>query len=85
MGKGKGLEIITYICGAHDTTDLLHGVEIWTETTMHGKDLLVNARSNRQTVEAISEGFPEFNVVPPLAFIVKAIDSVDRSTFVVSS
>mmetsp|Transcript_45616 Transcript_45616/g.52536 ORF Transcript_45616/g.52536 Transcript_45616/m.52536 type:complete len:202 (+) Transcript_45616:1014-1619(+) len=50
---------------------------------MHTEDLFVNNGSNGQAVEAIGESFPQFNTVSTFAFIIKAIDSVDRGTFMV--
>ena len=73
----------TYICGAHDTTDLLHGVQIWTQSAVHRKYFLVNDRGDGQAVKAVGEGLPQLDVVPPLAFIVETVYAVDRSTFVV--
>lgn len=52
---------------------------------MHGEDLFVDDCRNGQAVEAICECFPKLNVVSALALIVKAIDSVNRCTFVVTS
>ena len=52
---------------------------------MHRKDLLVNDGRNRKAVEAVRERLPQLNVVPALALVVKAVDAVDRGTFVVSS
>ena len=36
----------TYVSGAHDTSDLLHGVEVGAQATVHGEDLLVNDGGN---------------------------------------
>lgn len=52
---------------------------------MHGEDLLVNDGSNWQAIEAISERLPELDVIPPFAFIIEAIDTVNRSAFVVTA
>jgi len=52
---------------------------------VHRKDLLVNDGRNRKAVEAVRERLPQLNVVPALALVVKAVDAVDRGTFVVSS
>jgi hypothetical protein len=79
----KGRE--THIGRTHDAPDLLHRVQIGTETTMHGENLLVDNCRDGQAVEAISECLPELNVVPPLAFIIEAIDTVDGGTFVVTT
>lgn len=35
---------------------------------MHGENLLVDDSRNRQAVEAVRKSFPQFDVVPPLAF-----------------
>jgi hypothetical protein len=50
---------------------------------MHGEDLLVDDGSNWQTVEAIRECLPQLDVVSPLAFVIKPIDTVNRSTLMV--
>jgi hypothetical protein len=50
---------------------------------MYTKDFLVDNGTNWHTIEAVREGFPQSNVVPPLAFIVEPIDSVDTGTLVV--
>lgn len=80
-----GRKNCAYIGRAHYTTDLLHGVEIWTETAVHGKDLLVDDSSNWQAIEAISKGLPKLDIIPSLAFVVESIDTVDRSTFVITT
>ena len=51
----------------------------------HKAHLLVNESGHWQAVEAVSERLPQPDVVPPLAFIIKAIYTIDRCTFVVSS
>lgn len=75
----------THIGRTHDATDLFHRVQIGAETAMHGEDLLVDDCSDGQAVEAISECLPELNVVPPLALVIEAIDTVDGGTFVVTT
>lgn len=35
-------------------------------TSMAAEDLLINYGSDRQAVEAVSKGFPQFDVVAPL-------------------
>jgi hypothetical protein len=52
---------------------------------VHCENLLVNDCCNRQAVEAISERLPQLDVVPSLAFVVEAIDAVDRGAFVVAA
>ena len=53
--------------GSHDPSDLLHALEIRTETSVTTEDLLVHNGCDGQTVEAVSEGFPQFDVVASLA------------------
>ena len=52
---------------------------------MHGEDLLIDDGGNRQTVEAIGESLPQLDVMPPLALVVEAINTVDGGAFVVSA
>lgn len=52
---------------------------------MHGKDLFVNNGRNRQAVEAVGEGLPQLDVVPPLALVVEAVDAVDRRALVIAA
>lgn len=52
---------------------------------MDAKNLLVNDGGDRQTVKTVREGFPQFDVVSALAFVVKSVNSVDRRTFVVTT
>jgi hypothetical protein len=75
----------TYISWAHDAADLLHGVQIGTETTVHCEDLLIDDRCNGQAVEAVGEGLPKLDVVSSLALIVEPIDTVDGRAFVVAA
>ena len=35
---------------------------------MHGEDLLVDDRGNREAVEAVGEGFPQLDVVPTFTY-----------------
>lgn len=52
---------------------------------MHCEDLLVDDGRDWQAVEAIRKSLPKLNVVPSLAFIVEAVDTVDRRTLVIAS
>ena len=52
---------------------------------MHTYDLVINHRTTRQTVEGIAKLLPHFDRKPASALIVEAIDSIDSSTFMVSS
>lgn len=75
----------TYISRTHHTPDLLHGVEIRAQTTVHREDLLVNDCSDRQAVEAVRKCLPQLDVVAPLAFVVESVDAVDAGALVVSA
>lgn len=75
----------TYISWTHNATDLLHGVEIRAQTTVHGENLLVNDGSNGQAVEAVGEGLPQLDIVSSLALVIEAIDTVDGGALVVAT
>lgn len=76
---------MTYISRPHHTTNLLHRVQIRAKATMHGEDLLVNDCCDWQAIEAVGKGLPQLDVVPSLALIVEAIDTVDGGTLMISS
>jgi len=52
---------------------------------MHREDLLVNDCGDWEAVEAVGKGLPELDVVSSFAFIVEAVDPIDRRAFVISS
>ena len=52
---------------------------------MHCEDFLIYDCSNRQAVEAVGKSLPQLDVVPTLAFVVEAVDTVDGSTFMVAA
>ena len=52
---------------------------------MHGKDFLINDGRYRQAIEAIGKRLPKLDVIPSLAFIVEAVDPVNRRAFVVAT
>lgn len=45
--------------------------------------LLVDERCHGQAVEAVREGAPQPDVVPPFALVVEAVDAVDAGALVV--
>ena len=51
---------------------------------MHAKDFFVDDGGDREAVETVGEGLPDFDVVAPLALIVEAIDAIDGCTLVVA-
>ena len=75
----------TYVGRSHDSADLLHGVQIGAETTVHGEDLLVDDSGDGQAVEAVREGLPQLDVVATLAFVVEAINAVNGRALVVAA
>ena len=75
----------TYIGRTHDSSDLLHRIEIRAQTTVHGKNLLVDDSGDGKAVEAVGKGLPQFDIVATLAFIIETIDAVDRGTLMVTS
>ena len=75
----------TYVSGPHDAADLLHRVKIRAQTTVHGEDLLVDDSGDGQAVEAVRESLPQLDVVPALALVVEAVDTVDGGTLVVAA
>lgn len=85
MHLQRFLEIETYVGGAHDTSDLLHGIEVGAQATVHGEDLLVNDGGNGQAVEAVGKCLPQLDVVASLALIVETVDTVDGGTLVVAA
>jgi hypothetical protein len=52
---------------------------------MHAKDLLVNHGGAREAVEAVRKRLPELDSETSLAFIIEAIDAINRSAFMVST
>lgn len=52
---------------------------------MHCEYLLIDNGCDRQAIEAVGEGFPQFDIVPSLALIIKAVYAVDRGAFVISA
>jgi len=52
---------------------------------MNAEYLVVYNRCYGETVEALNELFPKLKAVSTLAFIVKTVDAVYRSAFVISS
>lgn len=79
------MKVNTYVSGSHDAANLLHGVQVRAETTVHSEDLLVDNSGDGKAVEAVGEGLPQLNVVSALALVVEAIDTVDGGTLVVAT
>jgi len=52
---------------------------------VHTKDFFIYNGRYGKAIETIGKGLPQFYTMPPFAFVVKAINSVDGSAFVVAS
>ena len=52
---------------------------------MHTQYLIVNYCCHGKTIKAISERFPEFDVVASLAFIIKTVNPIYTGTLMVSA
>ena len=76
---------IWHICWSHDILDLLQILELWTQASMHAKNLLINQCCNGQGVENITENFPKSDGVASLALIIESIDTIDLGTLVIAS
>ncbi len=68
-----------------DFAELVEDLQFRGEASMHAEDLVVYRGSNGETIEALSENFPEFYRVPSLTLVVEAIDAVDGGALVVAS
>ena len=69
----------------HNSLDLFKTTEFWAQTTVHAQNLLINDSGDGEAVETVSKGLPQLDVVPSLAFVIEAINSVDRGALVVAS
>jgi hypothetical protein len=76
---------VAYIGRSHDSPDLLHGVQVRAQASVHGEDLLIDDGSDGQAVEAVGESLPQLDVVSSLALIVETVDAVDRGALVVTA
>lgn len=59
--------LVGHVCRSHYPPNLFHRLEVWAQTTVAAEDFLVNNCGHRQAVKAISEGLPQFDVIPPFA------------------
>lgn len=62
-----GLTGVWNICWSHNSPDLLHTLQVRTQTSVHCEDLLVDDSRNGETVEAVGKSLPELDVVATLA------------------
>ena len=52
---------------------------------MHAENFLVDESCDGKTIEAVCEDFPKLDAVTALAFVIEAVDAIDRGTFMISS
>jgi hypothetical protein len=52
---------------------------------VHAKYLLVNDCCYWQTIKTVCEGLPKFDAVSSFAFVIETVDTINGSTFVISS
>lgn len=76
--------IIRNISRPRDIPYLIQIFQLWRKSTMHTKYLLINECRHRQAIKAISKYFPKPNIKSPLALIVKSVNPIDLSIFMVS-
>jgi hypothetical protein len=62
------LTCIWDISWSHDASDLFHALQIWTQSSMATENLFINNGRNWQTVEAVGERFPQFDVIATLTW-----------------
>lgn len=72
------------ICRPDDALHLVQAGELRAETTVHAEDLFIDHCRAGEAVEAVRECLPKLDAEPTLAFVVEAVDTVDRCAFVVS-
>ena len=54
-------------CRSHNSLDLFHVLQFRRQSSVHTENLFIDYCSHWQAVEAVSEGFPKFDVVSSLA------------------
>jgi len=73
------------ICGPHNVSYLVKGLEFGRESAMHAQNLVVNKRTNGKAIEHITKDLPEFDRVPPFTLIVESVYAVDLGALVVAT
>ncbi len=58
-----------------DLFHLVDGLQFRRESSVHAQDVVVDERCNWEAVEAVDEEFPQFDVVPALAYISPGLHS----------
>mmetsp|Transcript_48084 Transcript_48084/g.150882 ORF Transcript_48084/g.150882 Transcript_48084/m.150882 type:complete len:121 (+) Transcript_48084:457-819(+) len=60
-----------------NAANLLHAVQIGRQSSMYAKNLIINNRSDRETIENHIERFPKLQAVAALTFVIESVDSID--------
>ena len=66
-GHPWSLTCVRDVCRSHDPPDLLHALQVWTQSPVTTEDLLVNNRGDGETVETVGECLPQLDIVPSFA------------------
>ena len=59
--------LIRDVSGAHNTSDLLHRLEVGAQSTMATENLFFHNSGDGETIETVCESFPQLDVVSALA------------------
>jgi hypothetical protein len=59
-------------------------MEFRRKSSVHAENLFFDQGRYWQTIKCVGKDFPQFNGIPALALIVKAIDAIDSGRFVIS-
>lgn len=77
--------VVGHIGGTRNLSDVVHVRQARRQSSVHTEDLVGDNGSNGQAVEGVNKGLPHLDVAPPLAFVVKAVDSSHVGAFVVAA
>ena len=77
--------VLRHFSGSSQLLELGNGDKFGGETSVHAENLVINQRRNGHTVENILELFPRLDWEAALAFVVKAVNAVNLTTFVISA
>ena len=76
---------VWHISWTDDVLNLVQVFQLWTQTSMHAENFLINQGGHWEGVEDITEYFPKSDRVSTLALIVETINTIDLCTLVVTS
>ena len=73
------------VAGAGNVGNLFHLRQFRRKAAMHANDFVVNDSTAREAVERIAKLLPHFYRETAATLVIKAINTVDTSTFVITS